>query len=215
MRLLLADDHDLVRDALRCLIVRSAPGCHITGVPTLNAAVEQLLADDGHFDLVMLDIKMPGMIGLQGLQRVMGIVPDTPVALISGVAGHREVMAGIEQGAAGYIPKTLAGDKLISAIRRIASGEVFLPAEFHPAAKTHTELAPTATADIHAELTQREQEVLQYLIDCRSNKEIALALGIQEITVKLHVRSLKRKFGARNRTEIVKLALAAPDTTAA
>jgi two-component system, NarL family, nitrate/nitrite response regulator NarL len=150
----------------------------------------------GEFALVILDLRMPGMDGLNGLRRMRERLPLVPIVIMSGGASHEDVRNAIDMGAQGFLPKTLTGPALVSAIRLIMAGEKFVPfgAIDAPAGD------PT-DSDSHAPLTQREREVLQYLEKGWSNKEIARALELQEVTIKLHIRGICRKLGAKNRTQ--------------
>ncbi|UEM22359.1 response regulator transcription factor [Skermanella mucosa] len=195
MRILLADDHNMVRDALKSYIERLEPDAEIVSVDSFTTAYKAV-DEAGDFALVILDLRMPGMDGLDGLRRMRERLPDVPVVIMSGGASHEDVRTAIDLGAQGFLPKTLTGPALVSAIRLIMAGEKFVPfgAVDAPAYEA-------AEADGHALLTQREREVLQYLEKGWSNKEIARALELQEVTIKLHIRGICRKLGAKNRTQ--------------
>lgn len=190
MRLLIADDHDLVRDALASHIERAMPGAEVSGTGSVDSTLDALTAAGGQVDLVLLDLRMPGMNGLDGLDRVIGRFPGVKVALISGDARPADVRAALARGAVGFLPKTLPGTDLADAVRRMVAGESFVP---------------EGTADLPeqdpAGFTRREREVLDFLLKGLSNKEIARLLDLEEVTVKLHVRGLCRKLGAKNRTQ--------------
>ncbi|MDE1149016.1 MAG: response regulator transcription factor [Azospirillaceae bacterium] len=191
MRLLIADDHGLVRDALSSHIERQAPGAVVVGAASVDEAVTGLRQDKG-IDLLILDLRMPGMNGLDGLQRVRQEFPALKVALMSGLARPDEIRGAFARGAVGFLPKTLSATDLLSAIQTMLSGERFVPADLNTG----------DTAD-GASFTRREREVLDYLLQGRSNKEIARSLELEEVTVKLHVRGICRKLGAKNRTQAV------------
>lgn len=195
MRILLADDHNMVRDALKSYIERLEPDAEIVSADSFTTAYKAV-EEAGDFALVILDLRMPGMDGLDGLRRMRERLPDVPVVIMSGGASHEDVRTAIDLGAQGFLPKTLTGPALVSAIRLIMAGEKFVPfgAVDAPAVES-------AEADGHALLTQREREVLQYLEKGWSNKEIARALELQEVTIRLHIRGICRKLGAKNRTQ--------------
>lgn len=195
MRILLADDHNMVRDALKSYIERLEPEAQIVSVESFDAAFVEV-ERDGAFALIILDLRMPGMDGLNGLRRMREHLPKVPIVIMSGGASHEDVRNAIDMGAQGFLPKTLTGPALVSAIRLIMAGEKFVPfgAVDAPA-------SDPADADSHTPLTQREREVLQYLEKGWSNKEIARALELQEVTIKLHIRGICRKLGAKNRTQ--------------
>ncbi|WP_304620811.1 response regulator transcription factor [Paracoccus sediminilitoris] len=191
MRLLIADDHDLVREAIAALL-KGQGFADVTGVASLPLAVEAIeAAVDLPFDVILLDYDMPGMDGLAGLNRVMQLAPDAAVALISGAASPTVARQALDVGARGFLPKTLASTSLGMAIRLIASGQVFVPYEF----MEQEEDNPIAN------LTKRETDVLRGLCAGKSNKVMANDLQLAEVTVKLHVKTLCRKLGAVNRTQ--------------
>lgn len=196
MNILLADDHDLVRDAIGAMLQNIDPTIHVTTVEDLPSAMACLRGDEA-FDIIILDLKMPGMNGLSGISRVLSIRDDIPIIIMSGSASTQDVRTALELGARGFVPKTLAGKSLINAIRLVASGESYVPTD------VLTGQDSGKTEGLRAALTKREKEVLAQLRQGHSNKEIARVLSIAETTVKLHVRSLSDKFSARNRTDIV------------
>lgn len=149
------------------------------------------------YDLIMLDLRMPGMNGLMGAQKMIELCPETPVMILSGQTSASDVQAALKVGARGFVPKTLAGRSLINAIRLVASGETYVPTGLLTTRRERT--AP----GLAVPLTEREAEVLAELRRGHSNKEIARALNIAETTVKLHLRSISEKLTARNRTDIV------------
>lgn len=214
MKLLLADDHTLFRDALVQYIERAEPGAEVLLAKDLPGAVEFLAAGQEP-DLVLLDLKMPGMHGLEGLKSVRATYPTIPVALMSGVAEPQDVKAAMDMGAVGYFPKTLSGKALLKAIQLVLAGERFLPIDRetnevmpsyynggYPSAGGRASYGQGAASNGAADnLTPRESEVLTYLLRGASNKEIAASLNLQVVTVKLHVRGICRKLGAKNRTQ--------------
>ena len=139
---------------------------------------------------------MPGMDGLQGLALMKDANDGRPVAILSGMASPQIARDAIAAGAAGFVPKTLGAKSMISAIRFMAAGETFVPYEFMQQTEAKTV----------ANLTERETEVLRGLCEGKSNKEIARDLDLQEVTVKLHVKTLCRKLDAKNRTQAAMIA---------
>jgi DNA-binding NarL/FixJ family response regulator len=212
MKLLLADDHTLFRDALLLYIERAAPDNEVTIACDLNEAMD-IMAEETGFDLVLLDLRMPGMNGLEGMARMQQQYPGTRIAIISGTADRGQVQAALDMGAAAYFPKTLSGKEMIAAIRKVIAGEKFVPTEGSgdlmpsnycgapepasaaiPAGAVRPDGAPVR-------FTPRERDVLVHLVHGASNKEIARALDLQVVTVKLHVRGICRKLDAKNRTQ--------------
>lgn len=196
MRILIADDHDLVRETLAAFLL--AEGFHdVRTVATLDAAL-QVLSTDADFDLVLLDYTMPGMNGFDGLARAKVAAKGKPVAIITGTAQRDLAEAALEAGAAGFVPKTLASRAMVAAVNLMAGGDVFAPISLL--------MEEPEMAEALATLTRRETDVLRGICEGKSNKEIARDLELQEVTVKLHVKTLSRKLGAKNRTHAAMIA---------
>jgi DNA-binding NarL/FixJ family response regulator len=193
MRILLADDHDLVRDTIS-LFLKSEGVDEVATAENLDDALAA--ARNGEFDLALLDYKMPGMNGLEGVAQMKAAMNGGPVAVLSGMATPAIAQSAIEAGAIGFVPKTMSAKAMIGAIRLMVLGEVFMPVSFQQQASNTNE----------ANLTTRETEVLRALCDAKSNKEIARELNLQEVTIKLHVKTLCRKLDARNRTQAAMIA---------
>lgn len=200
MRILIADDHQLVRDAIAGFL-RQEPDFTVEIAADLAEALA-VARQQETFDVILLDWMMPGMDGLQGLAAMRAARPGTPVAILSGTAPRSVADAALAAGAAGFLPKTMSTRTLVAAIRFMAAGEVYAPMAMM------TDREPTASL-AGAQLSERETEVLRYLCEGLANKEIARRIDLQEVTVKLHVKTLYRKIGARNRTHAAMLAKAA------
>lgn len=194
MRILLADDHDLVRETLAAFL--QAEGVQdVTLAATLDEALRLSQGGAAGFDLVLLDYDMPGMEGLTGLRRMIAVSQGRPVALLSGAVSPEVAEAALELGAAGFVPKVLGARSLLAAVRFMAAGEIFAPINMirRP--------SEGATA-----LSPRELDVLRGICAGKSNKEIARDHDLQEVTVKLHAKTMSRKLGARNRTHAAMIA---------
>ena len=197
MRILIADDHELLRDVLRSYL-EAEGGFAVETVADLPAALAAMAAAAPPFDLVVLDYGMPGMDGYAGLERALAASFGRPVALMSGLAPPDVADRVLAVGAAGYLPKTLPARSLVNAIRFMAAGEIYMPLDLHRPAQT-PDPAP-------AGLSPRERQVLAGLCAGQANKEIARDLDLREPTIKLHVKLICRKLGARNRTHAAMIA---------
>ena len=198
MRLLIADDHDLVRDTLVAFILQEQGPSVVTAddLPSALARVEA----EGAFDLVLLDYSMPGMHGLDGLAQTLEAQNGSPVAIMSGTAANSVAQEALDAGAIGFLPKTMGAKSLVHAVRFMAAGETYVPVAFMTTSEEE-EVHPLAQ-----KLGSREMEVLGGLCRGLANKEIARQLGLQEVTIKLHVKTLCRKLEAKNRTQAAMIA---------
>lgn len=198
MRILIADDHDLLRDTL-VMFLEGEGGMETATAGTFPEACV-LIEKEDPFDLILLDYNMPGMNGLEALRTAIALKGGQRVALISGEATRQIAEDALEAGAAGFVPKSLPAKSLVNAVRFMAMGEQYAPIDF----MTAIEEEPTNA--LAEKLTPRELQVLRGLTEGKSNKEIARDLDITEPTIKLHVKTLYRKVGAANRTQAALIA---------
>ena len=212
VQVLLADDHKLIRDGLKPFLEDLDPDVTVLEAEDFEGAMEQATACDS-LDLAVLDLKMPGMDGLKGIQRMVERFPDLPIVIISGFYGREKVLAALEAGAVGWIPKTMGGEAMVNALRLVLSGEKFLPSALFLQRSGEDreqlgELGEEFAFDSPlALLSAREKEIIGLLIEGNTNKKIARQLNLQEITVKIHLRNAYRKIGASNRADAVRISL--------
>ncbi len=210
MKLLIADDHTLFRDALVQYIERSDPLASVSLAKDFYQALS-ILEQNPHQNLVVLDLRMPGMNGMNGFKVIKDRFPNVMVALMSGIAEPEDVQEALDLGAVGYFPKTMSGKALLGAIKQVVAGEKFIPKDkrsdiFMPSYYADDSLVennkkPKNLKVNNINFTPRESEVLSFLVAGASNKDIARALDLQIVTVKLHVRGVCRKLDAKNRTQ--------------
>ena len=197
IKLLVADDHEVVRTGLRSLLADTEVKV-VAEVTTGADAVKYALDNDP--DVVLMDIRMPDGDGLTALGRIKLDKPDLPILILSTFDNPTYIARAVALGASGYLLKGCTRDQLLNAIRTAAAGE---------SAWTRDELrrvtgalaTPRLTADVEVPLTQRESEVLRQLAYGLTNKEIAQALHISYETVKEHVQHILRKIGVSDRTQ--------------
>jgi len=194
---LIVDDHEVVREGLRLSLLRS-PHIRIVGeAPDGETAVA--LAERRRPDVVIMDLRMPGMDGLEATQEIAKRVPEVAVLVFTAYSERSLLARGLESGAKGYVLKEAPHETLLRAIEKVAGGETFVDPALMPAFVSGREG--------HEILTQREREILQLLADGMSNIDVAERLFISQETVKSHVRHILAKLEADTRTQAVAIAL--------
>ena len=198
LKILIADDHELVRDTLAAFLEKEND-IEVTSVEDLTAAIKTIKGGI-RFDLVLLDYSMPGMNGLDGLEQAIEESIGRPVAVMSGTAPKAIAQEALDKGAIGFLPKTMGAKSLVNAVRFMVAGETFVPVKFMTE-EVVEDINPLAKG-----LSARELDVLNGLCRGLANKEIARELALQEVTIKLHVKTLSRKLDAKNRTHAAMIA---------
>ena len=203
VHILLVDDHALFRGGLKSLLQELGAGLVLDEAGNCGQALESVAGR--RYDLILLDLNMPGLNRLDALAALREAAPDAPVVVLSGETEPDLVRATIERGAMGFIPKSATPQVLIEALRLVLAHGVYLPLEVLERMNAPAPKAPDAAADaaVVPGLTPRQLDVLRFVIQGKPNKVIARELDIAESTVKVHLSSVLRAFGVRNRTEAV------------
>jgi len=206
IRILLVDDHEVVRRGL-LLLLDAEPDITIVGeAGTAHEAIQQ--AQVLKPDIVLLDVRMPGMSGIQASRSIKHVSPQTRVLIVSGVDNAEEIVAALESNVDGYVLKDAPPSELVHAIHVIAQGQAYLqPTVAKRLLQRMSAVAAPQRVLVPPQLTQRELEVLQMMATNRSNKEIAAALTLGEETVRSHIKRILQKLDQPNRTQAVLAAL--------
>jgi|TARA_B110000116_G_C16767559_1_gene551629 DNA-binding NarL/FixJ family response regulator len=197
--IVIADDHPLLRSAIRQVISDGIPDVELFEASTLDET-ETLLCTDNQVDLLLLDIHMPGMHGLTGLCFLRAEFPSVPIAIISASTDPRLIRQAIAHGAAGYILKSSPVSEIREAINLLLLGEYWVPALEN---NKECELEDNDRAVRLSSLTPQQFRVLRMVSEGRLNKQIAYQLSISEATVKSHVSAILQKLEVNSRTQAV------------
>jgi len=202
LKILIADDHTLFRESLSLALSRMEEG-----EPSIFQAEDSehavKIARLHHdLDLILMDIDMPGMSGLEAVRTLQKIVADVPVIMISANEDHHYITKAIELGAKGFVPKTTSTDIMLSALKLVLSGGTYLPPQLLTYHSDHDD----SKAE-RGQLTPRQIEILHYLQKGVQNKIIAHELKLSESTVKVHIRRIFTLLGAKNRSQAVNNAM--------
>ncbi len=194
-KVLLADDHQVIRDLVASMLRNEEDFTVDEASDFLE--VEQIIKDKGPYDIILLDFTMPGMNGLQGVEKVIDLNDDKPVVLFSGLDNRSIIHNALELGAKGLISKNDPANSIPNIIRFILSGQIYMPPDLFKKSSNES-------SDI--KLSPRETEMLACLRSGMTNREIGETIGIKDATVKLHIRTLCNKLGAKNRVQAVMIA---------
>lgn len=207
MRLMLVDDHHVLREGLKFML-RAEPGLAVVAEASDGReALEALETLDATLpDIVLLDVKMPDVGGLEALRRIRERWPDMPVLILTMFDDPEYVEEALQAGASGYLLKSVTREELVRAVRAVSGGGGYLQAEITgPVLARFARTAPLPEHVPH--LSRRELDVLRLLAQGCSNRQVARELGITEATVKGYLRDLFEKLGASDRAHAVALAL--------
>jgi DNA-binding NarL/FixJ family response regulator len=195
IRLFVVDDHPLVRVGI-CAIIGLQHDMEVAGeFEDAQDAILQISARNP--DVILMDLRFPGMTGLEAIRSIHKTFPSIRVIVLTTYEGDEDIHQALEAGAASYIIKGMKHDRLLQAIRRVHSGKTYLPPE----------ISKTVGERPHDELSAREREVLLLVAEGMSNRDIAGELGITEKTVKCHVGVILNCFGVKDRTNAVLTAI--------
>ena len=201
MKILLADDHALVREGLMLVLRRLGSDTVMVEAADCDEALH-IAAQHSDVDLILLDIAMPGMDGLQGIGRLRERLPSTPIVMLSASEDPQVVREALHRGAQGFIPKSSTGTVMLSALRLVFAGGVYLPPSVLCPANLPTSDTPFRdNVNDELGLTARQREVLALIVKGNPNKEIARALNISETTVRTHATAIFKALHVTNRTQ--------------
>ena len=202
-RVLIIDDHSLVRDGMRSLLEISFPDCDILEAGALAEAIEVLSQGD-EVDMVLLDLNIPDVSRFSGLTALRDSFPSIPIVMVSGQLDRITVREALAAGAAGFVPKSLKRQAIIEALQQVLEGEIYVPEILGDDDDASREQALTlARIDT---LTPQQKIVLGHLVNGKLNKQIAYELDVSMTTVKAHVSAILQKLHAYSRTHAVILA---------
>jgi DNA-binding NarL/FixJ family response regulator len=201
IRALIADDHELFRSGLKQLLVDALGVEEVREAETLDQAIE-ILTNEGAGDLILVDLRMPGMSGAEALSALRDGFPNAKVAVVSAWEERADIIAALNAGVHGYIPKSLPSSEIAAAIRTVLDGGIFVPPSL---GKREPGTSPVRLIGDSSEdkLTVRQKEVLNELLKGLASKEIARSLDIAEGTVKIHLAAIYRALGVRSRAEAI------------
>ena len=210
LNILIGDDHSLLREALTRLLLELEEEVRViestTFQDTLDAAKRAK-----KLDLIIIDLYLPGMSGISDIGTLRSRCPATPIVILSGYYRRPDIVRAFQLGAAGFIPKALSVEGIKNALRTVLLGELYIPGDILIPTPDKIDGADkingTAGGSFLAQLTFRQTEVLDLLTEGLPNKVIADRLGVEEVTVKQHLKIIYKALGARNRTHAAAITL--------
>jgi two-component system response regulator DevR len=206
IRILIADDHSVVRAGLRTLLETHGHFRVIAEAATGEDAIR--LAKEHHPDVAVLDIRMPGVSGIEACRQITELVPTCRVIMLTSYAEDELLLAAIQAGASGYVLKRIGDNELVQAVERVSRGEGMLDPAMTASVFAEVRKANQAQhAVAFAELTPQELAVLAHVAEGKTNRQIAVKLYLGEGTVRNYVSSILSKIGASNRAEAAAFAV--------
>lgn len=204
LKVLVIEDHALVREGLLLAVRNLEPGTEALGAPDADEGL-RLLDAHADIDLVTLDLMLPGTSGMALLGAIRKRYPTVPVVILSAIDDVATATRAMKQGASGFVPKASSTDVLLGALRQVLDGEVFLP----PSVVEQMERGGRARTKTLAErygLTKAQMRVLELLTEGKTNREIAEVLDVTEGTVKIHVSAIFKALNVTNRSQALLVA---------
>ncbi|MEW6590367.1 MAG: response regulator transcription factor [Pseudomonadota bacterium] len=202
MKTLLADDHPLMREGMRQVLSQLDPPVEIVDAHDYPSLFAQT-AQHADLDLAVVDLNMPGFVGMRGIAQFRSRFPDIPLVVLSASESPHDVRSALEAGALGFIPKSAPAPEMLAALRRVLAGDLYVPAGLggDPAPPA----AEPANLDALRNLgfTTRQIDVARLLAQGHTNKTIGMVLSMSESTVKVHNTDIFKLLGVSNRTEAV------------
>ena len=209
VKLLIVDDHPLFRDGLAALMRQASADTIV--VPASSAEEALNIVDEQIVDAVFMDLVMPGLCGEPAIREFARRHPDLPVIVLSSSESPSDVRRVLNAGASGYIPKSATAQTVVSALQLVLSGNIYVPPLLVTGAARASDHGAHDGPRTLAQLTDRQVDVLKYLRDGLSNKEISAKLGIAEKTVKVHIAAIFKMLNVVNRTQAAKFLHEAAD----
>jgi DNA-binding NarL/FixJ family response regulator len=204
LKLLVIEDHALVREGLVRLLGQIEEGTQVSEAADFESGLN-LLDEDSDFDLIFLDLALPGIDGFAGLDVLRKRFPAIPVTVVSAFDDVPTINRVINLGASGFIPKAYSGDALIDAVHEVLQGNIFRPLNNRPSARIDDDKpVPNAMVSVKPSeigLTERQAQVLCLMVRGLSNREIGTQLSLSEGTVKIHATAVFKTLGVTSRTQ--------------
>ena len=204
LKLLVVEDHALVREGLVRLLGQIEEGALVREGADFESALNVLDEEEGEFDLVLLDLALPGIDGFAGLDILRRRYPAMPVAVVSAFDDTPTITRVLNLGASGFIPKAFSGEALLAAVREVLAGNIFKPGTQGEARIDDEKPVPPSKMNVRPGeigLTDRQAQVLCLMVRGLTNRDIAEQLGLSEGTVKIHATAVFKTLGVNSRTQ--------------
>ena len=211
MRILLIDNHWVARAGMKNVLRDLEDDLDLAEAGSLSEATSQI-ASNSDLDLILLDLLLSDVDGLEGLAILRERVPQVPIVVFSNGERRQEILDSINLGAVGFIPKSADGAEILKGLRHVLGGGIFLPRSLIEVGEKQrqndrrSDMALTGRDSLKAILTDRQHEIFELLSKGKTNEEIADELGLSKHTVRIHISAIRAKIGAKNRTQAVVIA---------